>query len=83
MKVQKETFAPTIIIKGETITPKGYVWILGFALAGCSWAIEAANKPEFLKSVRKDLEQEAHTRIEKVIQDHKQEIERLTARFKL
>lgn len=41
-----EKFAPKVIIDGKTITPKGYEWILGFALAGCDWALKEANKPE-------------------------------------
>jgi len=57
-------FAPTIQIDGQTVTPKGYMWVLGFALAGCDWAIKEASKPEFLKTVRAGLEQEAIKRLE-------------------
>ena len=59
-----ECFAPAIKINRETITPKGYVWILGFALAGCDWAIEKANDPEFLAMIRADLKQETIAKLE-------------------
>lgn len=38
-------FAPTVVMPGgETVTPEGWMWVLGFALAGCEWAIEAAER---------------------------------------
>ena len=50
-----EKFAPAINVNGETITPKGYEWIMAFALRGCEWAIKEASKPEFFAIVRADL----------------------------
>lgn len=57
-------FAPSVLVKGKTVTPKGYEWILGFAIGGCEWAIAEASKPEFLAMVRADLEQTAIARLE-------------------
>lgn len=38
-------FAPTVVMPGGgTVTPEGWMWVLGFALAGCEWAIEAAER---------------------------------------
>ena len=38
-------FAPTVTMPGGgVVTPEGWMWVLGFALAGCDWAIEAAER---------------------------------------
>ena len=40
-----ESFAPTVTMPGGgTVAPEGWMWVLGFALAGCEWAIEAAER---------------------------------------
>ena len=75
------SFAPAIKIDGITVTPKGYEWVLGFALAGCDWAIEKAQKPEFMDMVRADLKNEAIKTLKAIIDDHKSEIERLTKKL--
>lgn len=41
------TFAPTIVIDGRTVQPAGWMWVLGFALAGVKWAMDEAETPEF------------------------------------
>jgi hypothetical protein len=48
-----EKFAPGVMIDGKRYEPKGYEWILGFALGGCQWAIDAANKPGFREMVKR------------------------------
>lgn len=58
-----KNFAPTINIAGKTITPKGYEWILGFAFAGCEWAIKKAREPEFLEDIRADLRREKRSQL--------------------
>lgn len=42
-----ESFAPTVVVDGQTIAPEGWMWILGFALGGVQWAIDECEKPEF------------------------------------
>jgi len=71
-------FATSVNVDGETITPKGYVWVLGFALAGCEWAIKKASTPEFLSMVRADLKKEQIEALERAIQHHESEIVMLT-----
>ena len=46
-----EKFAPSILVDGQTVTPDGWMWVVGFALAGCGWAIKEANDPEFRKRI--------------------------------
>ncbi len=46
-----ETFSPQVIVDGVTVTPEGWMWVLGFALRGVPWAVEAASKPEFTARV--------------------------------
>lgn len=41
------TFAPTVLVDGETVAPEGWMWILGFALRGVQWAMDECEKPEF------------------------------------
>jgi len=41
----RSSFAPTVVMPGgRTVTPEGWMWVLGFAMAGCKWAIEAAGR---------------------------------------
>lgn len=41
----RTSFAPTVVMPGGgTVTPEGWMWVLGFAMAGCEWAIEAAER---------------------------------------
>jgi len=42
-----ESFAPSVVVDGITVQPEGWMWILGFALGGCEWAIQLADSPEF------------------------------------
>lgn len=50
------TFAPTVKMQdGQTVTPRGWMWVLGFALAGCDWAIKEADTEEFKQLIRDDI----------------------------
>lgn len=41
----RSSFAPTVVVPGYgTVQPEGWMWVLGFAMAGCEWAIEAAER---------------------------------------
>lgn len=64
-------FAPTVMIDGRVYTPKGWEWVLAFAIRGCEWAIKEANTLEFrrkiLQSLKEDKEKEkaeAHQEVE-------------------
>jgi len=77
----KETFAPGINVNGRTYTPEGWEWILGFALAGCQWAIDIAGEPEFLEKIReqklasdKNWTEKRIIALEKELQELKNEI---------
>lgn len=72
-----ERFAPTVQIDGKTYTPDGWMWIMGFAIGGCEWAIRETEKPEFQQAVRDYLEEEHNQNIRDCIQDRLKEIERL------
>lgn len=72
-----ETFAPSIVIDGQTVTPDGWQWILAFAIRGCDWAIEEASKPEFREGVVKCLMERERKRIEASIEHHFKMIETL------
>ena len=48
-----KSFAPQVIIDGKTVTPEGWMWVFGFALAGVPWAIETALSPIMDTKVRR------------------------------
>lgn len=65
-----QTFAPSVQMPGGgVVTPPGWMWVLGFALGGCQWAIEEADKPEFKARIRADLEAQKQRRIDEQIAD--------------
>ena len=72
-----EKIAPSVMIDGVTYTPKGYVWILAYALHGCEWAIEEASKPEFREAVQKDLIKQKDERVLSLIASYEEKIKRL------
>lgn len=72
-----ERFAPTVLIDGKTVTPAGWIWVLGFALGGCKWAIKEADKPEFRQTIRDYLKEQHNENIRNCIQERLKEIERL------
>jgi len=72
-----DSFAPSVVVDGKTVTPKGYEWVLGFALAGCDWAIKKASEPEFLEFVRADLKRETMAKLEAEIQRYEDRIAKL------
>lgn len=44
--------APSVVIDGRTVQPEGWMWVLGFALAGVPWAVETASTDEFRERCR-------------------------------
>lgn len=35
-----EHISPSVIIRGQTYYPPGWVWVVAFAIHGCQWAID-------------------------------------------
>jgi len=50
-----ESFAPTVLIDGKTITPPGWMWVFAFAIGGCEWAIRECDTEKFKTQVRQWL----------------------------
>lgn len=48
-------FAPSVVVDGRTVRPEGWMWVLGFALAGVPWAVETASTDEFRERCRAGL----------------------------
>lgn len=63
----KTKITPTIVLDGKTYTPKGYEWVLGFALGGCQWAIEEACTEKFRNIVREDLKNAQNAQNERTL----------------
>ena len=78
-----ESFAPKIKVHGGTVTPKSYEWVLGFALAGCEWAIEKASEPEFLEIIRAGLKKEKLIELEDEIKRYECQIGKLQDQIKV
>ncbi len=48
-----ESFAPSVVVPGMGVyKPPGWMWVLGFALGGCEWAIKEAGTEEFRETAR-------------------------------
>lgn len=62
-----ERIAPSVLIDGQIVTPPGWVWILGYAMAGFDWAITEVEKPEFKLQYREWLTTTHKTRVEEEI----------------
>ena len=45
-------FAPSVVMPGgRVVQPEGWMWILGYALAGCQWTLDKADTAEFKAQV--------------------------------
>lgn len=79
-----ESFAPKIRDPrtGQVYTPEGWQWIIGFAFAGCEWAIKEADKPEFREMVKKSLRERKIEGLQRVVDDRLDEIAELRAEMK-
>ena len=54
-----ESFAPSVVVPGwGTYEPPGWMWVLGFALGGCEWAIKEAGTEEFREIAREWFRQQ-------------------------
>jgi hypothetical protein len=46
------SFAPTVLIDGQTVTPPGWMWVLAYAAAGCKWAMRECETDAWKAAVR-------------------------------
>lgn len=53
-----QTISPGVVIDGQTVYPPGWMYVLGFALRGCEWAVKEADTPAFREMVRAALKLE-------------------------
>ncbi len=79
----KTKFAPSILVKGRypledyIVTPRGWEWVLAFALAGCDWAIKEASTEKFKKTMRDDLKKTHREELLDAIEHYESKIEHL------
>ena len=80
----KETFAPSVLLPpcGETYTPRGWEWVLAFALRGVPWAVEQADTEEFREIIRKDLRRRYMKRLEDEIAHYEKRIDKLKEKLR-
>lgn len=72
------SFSPTVLLPdGRTIKPQGWMWVMGFALAGCQWAIDEANTPEFRRRARQAIAEQRRKETEAEISALEARITRL------
>lgn len=74
-----ETFAPSIVVDGRTVQPEGWMWVLGFALAGVPWAVEAAESPGFKERCREGLKKMRDREVDSEIEHLERRIAALKA----
>lgn len=66
-QMKTKTLTPSIMIDGQSVAPKGWIWILGFALGGCEWAIKQASTEAFKDIIRNDLKHNYDKKIKQQI----------------
>ncbi len=71
------SFAPGVWLDGKLHHPPGWMWILGFAIGGCKWAIKEASKDGFREMIIKDLREKRCKELQKMVDDRYKEIDRL------
>jgi hypothetical protein len=72
-----ERFAPGVVVDGRVYTPEGWEWILGFALAGCEWAVQEAAAPDFRERILKSLQDRRRMELRAIIDERLAEVGRL------
>jgi len=70
-----ESFAPTIRgSNGIDYEPRGWEWVLSFAIKGCDWAVKEASKPEFRERIIEDLKETKREQLQAQIDRHLERI---------
>jgi len=73
-----KTFAPSIRLKnGAFYEPRGWEWILAFAINGCDWAIQKASQPGFRENIIEDLKETKRQELQEQIDEYLCRIKRL------
>jgi hypothetical protein len=67
--IEQQSFSPAVKIGPATVTPPGWMWLLGFAMGGCDWAIQQASTPEFKAQVRAHLEAQKQLQVDEQMVD--------------
>lgn len=66
-----EYIKPGINLNGVTYNPPGWMYVIGFALGGCEWALKEVDTKEFKNLVKQYQEQEdaewTNNRIDKIL----------------
>jgi hypothetical protein len=85
---KNRSFAPKIRMEGVhgmsepyDITPRGWQWVLGFALAGCQWAIDKASTEEFRMIIHQDLAKTNKHNLEASIKVAEEKLAELKGRY--
>lgn len=79
-----ESFAPSVRMPdGHTVVPAGWMWVLGFALADCDWAIRKADTEDFKNIMRQWAEEQKQERLVAEIESCERRITELRKELKL
>jgi len=75
-----ESFAPSVVVPGwGTYEPPGWMWVLGFALGGCEWAIKEAGTEEFREIAREWYRQQDIDNRERYVAKLEKQLDRARA----
>ena len=79
-----ESFAPSVLMSdGTTYKPRGWEWVLAFALRGCEWAVKEASDPGFREIIIKDLKKSKREELKKSIDTYLIRIEELKKELRI
>lgn len=70
----KEGFAPSVVVDGRIVTPPGWMWVLGFALSGCEWALKTCETSAWQDKAREWCRSQDQARLEQQIEQAEKEL---------
>ena len=73
----RDHIRPGVIIDGQTVHPPGWMWVLGFAIGGCEWAIKACETNDWKNQAREWFKDRDKSRLEAQIARTEKELQRL------
>lgn len=83
MEIAPKTFAPSVIIDGDSYTPPGWMWVLGFALGGVEWALRESDTQEFRETVRAWTAKQKCLKLERQIAHYEQCLTKLRQELRI